>query len=356
MSTALLRSERDWLELRQEWDTLLANSSWPSVFLCFDYLHTAYHAFHAGDSELFIITVRNRGGALIGIAPFRRSISGRPGLRQAVLEYLVSWETDKPYLIAARDCEETVWEAVVDCLASNPELWDLLKLMEMPVHLPGLSLVEKGFSTPAYEYRAEPGPDSPLIDLGRGWEAFIADHRKFRRDLNRLNKLEGGYRLSSFSEPAEMPGAVEHYMSLERRSWKLGQVGLQKDERHKRFYERVIPTLAEKNHASIHFLEDGSGRRMAGLVCIRFGQTLYPQHTVYDPGFANLSPGKLIMGLALKEHMADPALKWADLLCGFADYYKPWAAQIIATSNVRVFRLSLRTRLSLALQRLRHGL
>ncbi|MCZ6504078.1 MAG: GNAT family N-acetyltransferase [Gammaproteobacteria bacterium] len=139
-------------------------------------------------------------------------------------------------------------------------------------------------------------------------------------------------------------------MALERRSWKHGIVGLEKNPLHMEFYQSIIPVLAEKGRASIHFLVTGEGRQIAGIICCSFEQTVYVHHTVYDPDFSKYSPGKLLMGLVLKRHMDDHALTSADLLCGFADYYKPWAARIVSTTNISVFRLSPGMRISLAVQ------
>jgi CelD/BcsL family acetyltransferase involved in cellulose biosynthesis len=353
MSTELIRSGQGWLKLQDEWDSLLTASTFPSVFLSFDYLYNAYNAFHAHNSEPFILAVRNPAGSLIGIAPFRRSIQGRRGFRHAILEYLATWEMDKPYVIAAREHEETVWGAVCAFLDANPQEWDLIRLMEMPDNLDGIPLIRNLFSARRYSCRTEAGPDSPLIDLTRGWDGFLAGHRKYRTALHKLKKMDGGFKLITYRTPADIEQGLEEYLDLEKRSWKLGRVGLQKDPTHTQFYRQTIPALAGKGRASIHFLAEGAGRHMAGIICISLGRTVYPQHTVYDPEFAHFSPGKLIMGLALKEHMADPALSSADLLCGFADYYKPWASQIESTTNISVFRLSPSMRLSLVAQRIR---
>ena len=45
LTTELLKSEQDWQALRHEWDGLLAGSVSPSVFMSFDYLHTAFRIF-----------------------------------------------------------------------------------------------------------------------------------------------------------------------------------------------------------------------------------------------------------------------------------------------------------------------
>jgi CelD/BcsL family acetyltransferase involved in cellulose biosynthesis len=356
MTTELLTSEQDWQALRHEWDDLLAGSVFPSVFMSFDYLHTAFPIFHEGESQPFILTVRDSSGELIGIVPLRRSYCRRWGIRYAVLEYLVTWEIDKPYLIACRDQEDTVWCKVFEFLDANTKLWDVLKLREVPDMLDGARNIEKLFISPDYRVDREPGSDGPIVDLTQGWEAFLAKHKQYRRALSELNKLDAGYKLTNYENPDNIEEGVERYLELERLTWKPGNVGLQKNTSHKKFYLSVIPALTKEGRASIHFLETSEGRYIAGIVCLSFGRTLYPQHTVYDLDYSHYSPGKLLLGLVLGRHMTDRALTTADLLCGFADYYYPWAARIDSTTNISVTRLTPVMQLQQAVYRLKRSI
>ncbi|MCZ6504077.1 MAG: hypothetical protein O6945_16385 [Gammaproteobacteria bacterium] len=195
MNTELVQSEQGWQALRDEWDTLLAESVFPSVFLSFDYLVRAFAVFHAGHSEPFILTVRDSGGVLIGIVPFRRTMSPHWGGSHAVLEYLVTWETDKPYVIAGREGVDTVWGAIFSFLDANPIEWDLLQLIEMPDCLSGAASIKKLFGVPGYQYRTTVGPDGPIVDLTQSWEEFLGQHKKYRKALNRLNQLNSDYKV-----------------------------------------------------------------------------------------------------------------------------------------------------------------
>jgi CelD/BcsL family acetyltransferase involved in cellulose biosynthesis len=344
----LVQSTQAWNALRDQWDNLLADSVSPSIFLSFDYLSTAYKFFHSVDSEPFILIVKNADGTLIGIMPFRRSTRRYWGFSQAVLEYLVTWEIDKPYVIVRDGWDETVWAGLFEFLDENPGEWDLLELTEMSDALAGARVVEQLFRSQKYRYHLSKGPDGPCVDLTQSWEQFLEKHKKYRTALNRLAQLEPDYRVRAYNCPDNIEKGLAHYLALERLSWKHGRVGVVKNNQHTEFYRSIVPALADKGRCSIHVLLSGEGREIAGIISYSFEKTLYVHHTVYDPEFSSYSPGKLLMGLVLKEHMGNQGLVTADLLCGFADYYKPWAARIIATSNVKVLRLSPVSRLQLA--------
>jgi hypothetical protein len=87
----IIRSGQEWADLRDQWDTLLTESVFPSVFLSFDYLHSAYNAFHTRHSEPFILTLKNNEGVLLGVTPFRRSVRRQGGVNLNVLESPLPW-------------------------------------------------------------------------------------------------------------------------------------------------------------------------------------------------------------------------------------------------------------------------
>jgi CelD/BcsL family acetyltransferase involved in cellulose biosynthesis len=350
VNVELVQSPGEWNALRDQWDSLLAASVFPSIFLSFDYLVRAYAVFHAEGSEPYILTLKNAEGMLLGIAPFRRSVRRHWGISQAVLEYLVTWEIDKPYVIARNGHENAVWGAIFSFLDANPAEWDLLELIEMPDFLRGATAVEQLFQVPGYRCQTSTGPDGPCIDLTQTWAQFLGAHKKYRMALNRLNRLCPAFEVVTYDNPSTIGEGLEHYIALERLSWKHGKVGLERNPLHIDFYHKLIPALAAKERGSIHILVNGEGRPMAGIICCSFEQTLYAFHTAYDPCFSQYSPGKLLMGLVLKEYMGHKTLKSVDLLCGFADYYKPWAARIIATTNLQVVRMSPGMRMVLAVQ------
>jgi CelD/BcsL family acetyltransferase involved in cellulose biosynthesis len=340
MNAELVQSEQEWYALRDQWDPLLKESVYPSIFLSFDYLTKAYALFHSDSSEPFILTVRDVDGLLIGIAPFRRTMHRRRGINQAVLEYLVTWEIDKPYIIAKNGWEEKVWAAIFTYLNQNPANWNLLQLAEIPDHLAGAKIVMQLFDTPAYRCQTEAGPDGPYIDLTGTWARFLEKHKKYRRALKQLEQLDANYEVVTYNDAATISEGLAHYTALERLSWKKGKTGLQRNPQHFEFYRQIVFAQAKKNRTSIHVLMNNEGRPLAAILSWLFADTLFVHHTTYDPELSKYSPGKVLMGLVLKSYMGDPALRKADLMCGFAHYYKPWADRLVTTTNVNIYRMS----------------
>ena len=340
MNVELLQSEEAWHGLRDQWDTLLQESVFPTVFISFDYLAKAFELFHSESAEPFILVVRDPEGLLIGIAPFRRSTHRRWGINQAVLEYLVTWEVDKPYILAKDGWEEKIWGAVFTYLDDNPGKWDQLELVEMPDHLVGAAKVKQLFHAPAYRCTTEEGPSGPYIDLTQTWEQFLEAHRKYRKAYKQLKNFRPGHEVVTYNDSATIAEGIAHYTAIERLSWKIGKTGLQRSPRHFEFYQHIASVLAAKKRASIHVLMNSESRPMAAILCWISADTLFVHHTTYDPELADYSPGKVLMGLVLKEYRGARIVKTADLMCGFAQYYEPWAERLVTTTHVSIYRLS----------------
>jgi CelD/BcsL family acetyltransferase involved in cellulose biosynthesis len=349
MRTNLVDSEQDWVALRGEWDALVAGSVFPSIFLTFDYLFHAFRAFHAAEATPFLLVLRSDDGALIGIAPFRRSRRRQRGLSLLVLEYVTTWEVDKPYIIALAGHEAECWGAIQHFLHGHPTLWDLLELTEVPDSTGGKRDIERVFDTRDYRCIVERGPDGPIIDLTVSWPEFLRRHYKLSRAVKRLDKHLGGHDILTFDRPETIEAGIDRYMALEELSWKSGKHGLRKNRWHLDFYSEAIRAASCDHRVAIRLLARAD-ELVAGHVCWEYGDTVYIHHTVYNPAFSHLSPGTVFMGLVLGEYMKTGRFKFADLLCGFADFYKPWAMQIVGTSHVQVFRLSAKTRLHLWLR------
>jgi len=349
----LVKSLDEWESLRPFWDQLLLESRHPSVFLSFDYQKTAYTIFHAQHSEPFILTVYDPDGALIGILPLRRTWRTFGGVKKRVLQYLVTWEVDKSYIIARGDLESLVWKAACRYLDAIRKAWDLLEFIELPDHLDGYRRLQKSFSEPGYRTCVVAGPEGPIMDLNQGWEPFLDQHKKYAAALRRFAGSYPQNRVVTHDTVATIAKGMERYVAMERLSWKHGKVGLEKNQQHREFYQTIIPILAESGRVSIHILEADAGQDIAGIIACKFADTVFVHHTIFNSQFARYSPGKLLMGLILQHHMDDHKLKTADLLCGFAHYYNPWAERMVATRDLRIYRLSPFFRLYFFLQWLR---
>ena len=111
--------------LRDGWNQLAGNVP----FRRFEWLTTWWRHYRQPDWKLFVITVREADGELIGLAPWYWSRSPRGG---RVLQFLGGGEvcSDHLTLLAAEGCEATVATHVADWLTNEARRqWDSLELL-----------------------------------------------------------------------------------------------------------------------------------------------------------------------------------------------------------------------------------
>ena len=68
MHVECIKAEVDFKALKDEWNQLLSSSYSNSVFLTWEWLYT-WWKYYNYSKKLFIVTVRDKEGALLGIAP-----------------------------------------------------------------------------------------------------------------------------------------------------------------------------------------------------------------------------------------------------------------------------------------------
>jgi hypothetical protein len=97
-----------------------------------------------------------------------------------------------------------------------------------------------------------------------------------------------------------MTEALARYVDVESRSWKpaAGQ-GIAKNERTLAFYRDLLPRLAREGRACISLLRLGD-KRVAAMVDLVLGNTVWGAQKTYDKEVARLSAGNFLEALVLE--------------------------------------------------------
>jgi CelD/BcsL family acetyltransferase involved in cellulose biosynthesis len=329
------------MECEKEWEALLDESSNASIFMTFDYQYAGWTAFHGDDAKPLVITVRDPKGHLIGIAPFKTFRDHGSLGRWRTIEYLNSFEIDRPCPVVRKDFEIEFWQTlrrfVVEELA-----WDVLKLPELPAeHAPR---VPQAFQSSGIRVEQSTGPVGIGIDLRGSWSEFLAQHRKFRKQMRRTEREHGDLEIERYEDPARILEGLAHYIDIERASWKAGKVGITKDPRHEAFYKDLLVRLAKRKRVTVRLLKT-KGHFVAGEITYTLGRHVFFHHGAYDERYAAWSPGKYLSGVLLADYMGRE-YESGDYLSGFADYLRPWCNLEWKTVNTTIIRHSLRMRFS----------
>ncbi|MBR1124160.1 GNAT family N-acetyltransferase [Bradyrhizobium lablabi] len=148
----------------------------------------------------------------------------------------------------------------------------------------------------------------PYVTSESGVKRSGSTRKKLRQDWNRLSAL-GTVDIRNDRTPAEVQGAFEIFLALEKASWK-GERGtaLLSHESDAAFVRRLIQNLAERQNASVAQLRV-NGEVIAAQVLMYCGNTAYTWKTAFDAGYARYSPGTLLVDKITDELLASETIR-----------------------------------------------
>jgi CelD/BcsL family acetyltransferase involved in cellulose biosynthesis len=274
-----------------------------------------------GRREILLCGAR-RGGALVAALPMVRQ--GR------TLVAVRGEHTPRVDLVGESDSVGAIWRALQQAGA-----WDLAELQGVPADSPLATTLPRLAAADGYAVRVRETSRAPwfLVD---GIEQRI--HRRFRGDMNRLERQLGGVeleRVTSFDR-----GAIEEVLRLEAAAWK-GAAGtaIACDAELTEFYEAVAQLFASRGALSIAFLR-ARGVRIAAQFALEDATTRYLVKVGYDPAYAHYGPGQLLV----RETASDAArrgLQRYDLLGQDTAWKTKWTDLVRPHVQVRLYAPSM---------------
>lgn len=310
-------------DLREEWNSLLADSASDNFFLTWEWLYSWWQHL-GGDRRLEILTVRD-GDTLVGAAPLARRRGAIPAL-----EFLGTGSVGSDYLdiIVRREYEDSVVALIADEIRAGG----------LPLFLGGVraegslsSRLAASLDGMGWAHGSTVTNTCAFIDLdGEDWDGYLAglssSHRyNFRR---RLRNMERDYAVSfqQPTTPTECAGALDILVDLHRRRWE-DRGG--SDALHRRelvaFHHEVARRIFANGWLRLFVLRL-DGRPAAAFYGFHYrGRFLFYQ-SGFDPDFAKLSPSLVTLGLTIREAIDEGAHEY-DLLHGAESYKSRWASQ-----------------------------
>lgn len=315
--------------LRSEWDALLAASSADEVFLTWEWLHTWWRHLGRRDGRRLALVAVRRDGELAALAPWAlgpsRAWHPLPGRS---LQLLGTGAVGSDYLdVAFRSgCEERAAAALAGWLADRGEVVELEQLARRRSSARRVARRLQDWGWTAVE---RPGDVCPYAELaGATWEGYLASlgssHRQNVR--RRLRKLHRAFdvELRRAETEDEAGKAFEVLLELHRRRWRgRGGSDALDDRAIVAFHRDVTRLVARRGWLRLYVLHL-DGRPAAALYGFLYrGRFLFYQ-SGFDPDFARWSVGLVMMGLSIRDAIADGAREY-DLLHGDESYKHRWA-------------------------------
>ncbi len=313
--------------------------------------------------EPYVLTVRNDGGELIGIAPWcrqRRPLGGR------VLQFLGGGDacSDHLSLLVRTSMTDAVATAIAnwlgaanspsdDRLSSQDDRWDQIEWIgvdreDVPLRQLAVQLAARG-----HLQHDRDAPSCWVVRLPDTWDDFLhrlsKNHRKkLRRALAQLDMPGDGWNAERIQDLEEWQRRWPDLCRLhQRRRHSLGEQGLFDRPHFEGFLQRVAQSLLPSGQLALYWLTF-QGRPAAFELQLQGTDTMYAYQSGMEPELANESPGTMLFAHTIRD-ATRRGMRYFDLLRGDESYKQRWMADRVDCREQRIVARHVSARI-------RHGL
>jgi len=309
--------DSDLVDLREEWKDLLGRSATNTIFQTWEWNQIWWKHF-GRSGGLFLLTVREPGGNLLGIAPFFRNLDVD---NQKCIQFIGGTDlSDYLDFIVWQGKEFTFYSAVIDFFTSHPGLWDVMDLHCLPAGSPTVEGFRKSCKQKGLQERLAVEDVCPRTQLPSSWNEFLVgmsqkDRHEIKRKINKIRREAEDFRYFA-TTPAHFSENIESFLELHRKSdaRKMAFMSLKK----KAFFRAMVWNLLQEEWLELSFLEATCGK-LASLLNFRYRDTVYVYNSGYDPAYGHWSPGWVLISHSIQDAI-ERGVKNYDFLRGNESY------------------------------------
>jgi len=303
-------------EYQAEWNELLADSAANQIFLTSEWQSSWWEAYHPG--QLCVLVAGDEDGRWMGVAPW--FIDRGPDGRRTVRTVGCVDVTDYLDIVARRGHEMAVFEALAGWVAAHTDAFDEIMLC----NIPEASLALRGMPQAAEAHglvsTVRLQEVCPIVRLPETFAGYVnsldkKNRHELRRKLRRAADEAEWYIVGSEHDLEE---ELAHFMTLMAASSEQKTKFLA-DARNRRFFELMVPLMAERGWLQLAFLTV-RGERAAAYLNFAYNQRVLVYNSGLAPSaYGYLSPGIVLLG-RLIEHAIEQGFHTFDFLRGDEPY------------------------------------
>jgi CelD/BcsL family acetyltransferase involved in cellulose biosynthesis len=294
---------------------------------------------HYGEEHTpFVPLLRGPEGALRGLLPLALPRSGHPRVCRIAGANL----GDRFHLVCEPEDEAEVGAAVGEALADSPEPWSVISLDHVQVDEPWIEALGEATGRRLSTRRRVAAP-LPLIDIAahESWDAYLATRSSnFRQQVRRFARRaarEAELRVRRTESPDDLESDMRTFFDLhDKRLSGRGGSSLSA-ERARSFHLDFAAAALEQGWLRLWLLElDGSPA--AAWYGWRVGERYSYYNSGFDPAFASLSPGLVLISAIIESAFEEGAAEF-DFLLGEESYKYRFAERERTVSDVTLARV-----------------
>ncbi len=230
-----------------------------------------------------------------------------------------------------REGIEAIWEAL-----RADDRWSELVLDKVPGDSPLATVLPALAISDGCPAVVRPDVRHPVLALP-GFEARMKP--KFRTNLQRCARKAGGPVLERILVPTRAD--LDEAAAIEGMAWKAANgTNIAADARAAHLYQALARLLGRRGQASLSFLRI-AGKRVAAVFALEDRRTLFALKIGYDPAYANLSPGHLLVWKVAAD-AEQRGLRELDFVGREDDWKRKWTDDARARVAIVIYRRSAR--------------
>jgi CelD/BcsL family acetyltransferase involved in cellulose biosynthesis len=325
LHSRLLTSLAEIAELEAEWRALLQESRLGTPFLTWEWVTSWLECF-TDRTQPWVITIRDPGGRLLGIAPFVRRQRRWRGVPFREVAFIGTGRAapDHLDLIAAARQEEAVAAAVVRHLRRARLRFEMLYLDGVRHDSPFVTMLTR--DVPRRYHLLEESP-CPYVRLPGSWEEYFAQRtadvrKRWHRQARRLAAYEGTAEYRLVDDEPSLEGALESLISFQSSAFSGSGSGAFTDTRHKAFHRLAAHRLLQAGCLRFYVLLI-DGQIAAALYGLSYRGCFWSYIGAFDRKWARYSVGRQLDAYTVRTAIEE-GLREFDFLRGSEAYKFEW--------------------------------
>lgn len=328
LTVSCLREDLAFQQLESEWNELLNDSTSRTIFMTWEWIWTWWRVY-GRDGDLYVMTVRDGDGLLLGIAPFKLAKRRLAGLiRTSVLEFIGSGDDVFPAyldLIIKKGREKEIVPVIIEHMLADPAIKGI-DLSPYSANSPNLVMLMDVLGSGSGHLSASVRSVCPVATLPASWSEFLSSKSKnFRKKMGEYERrckrdLDVEFRRSmdanNLTDDMSMMADL-HHMRWDGRSMSF------RSEKYLKFHTELARKLRQRDWLRLHFMEDGP-KPIASLYCFKYKNKFYYYQSGRDPSYSRYRVGLVLMNEVIREAIEEGAESF-DFLSGGESYKYRWA-------------------------------
>ncbi len=288
-------------EHRAEWNELLTDSAANQIFLTSEWQSTWWHAYQPG--QLWVLVVRDEDGRWMGLAPWFIDTSSDE--RRTVRTVGCVDVTDYLDIVARRGHERGVFEAIAGWVATHTGAFDEILLCNIPETSLALKEMPRAVEAHGLTSTVHLQEVCPIVRLPGTFAEYVNSlDKKNRHELRRkLRRAADGVAWYIVGSEHDLGEELAHFITLMASS-SVQKAAFLQDGKNRRFFELMVPLIAERGWLQLAFLTV-RGERAAAYLNFAYDQRVL----VYNSGLAPMAYGHLSPGIVLLSRLIEHAIE-----------------------------------------------